>query len=108
VGPFEILADWRRWKPAVSNGIFPRMAETAKVVAWKFLAELNDPDGLPVIRACYVELADRTAAAQALAAEHRGANFRVDRGEPLTEEGLHAELRDTFLHDEVVRCVNPS
>jgi hypothetical protein len=83
------------------------MEDVPKIFAWKFLAELKQPEGHSVVLACYVKLADRTAAAKALAAEHFGANFRVDAGEPLTEENLHAELQDTFLHDEVVRCVDP-
>ena len=95
------------WKRVDNRGIVLRMPDVPKIVAWKFLAELKQPEG-SVIRACYVKLADRTAAARALAAEHFGANFRVDAGEPLTEESLHAELKDTFLHGEIVRCVTPS
>ena len=73
------------------------MEDVPKIFAWKFLAELKQPEGHSVVLACYVKLADRTAAAKALAAEHFGANFRVDAGEPLTEENLHAELQDTFF-----------
>jgi|SRR5208337_2231245 len=96
------------WKRVDNRGIVLRMPDVPKIVAWKFLAELKQPEGHSGIRACYVKLADRTAAARALAAEHFGANFRVDAGEPLTEESLHAELKDTFLHGEIVRCVTPS
>src|SRR5271167_3537979 len=96
------------WKWVDSHGIVLHMTDVPKVVAWKFLVVLKQPEGHSVIRACYVKLPNRTAAAQALAAEHVGANFRVDAGQPLTEESLHAELRDMFLHDEIVRCVAPS
>jgi hypothetical protein len=76
-----------------------------RVSAWKFLVELKQPDGSTLPRTCYVRLADRDAAAKALIKERPDANFRIDYGEPLTEGDLHKALGDTFLRDEVVRCV---
>jgi hypothetical protein len=83
------------------------MVETC--VAWKFVAELRQGDGRILPRYCYVKKADRDQAAKALWESHPGANFRIDVGEPLTQNPLDEALGsgNSFLIDEIVRCVQP-
>lgn len=81
----------------------------ADICAWKFLAEVPQEDGRMLLRYCYVKLTDRNAAAKALWEYYSGANFRIDTGEGLTQSQLDEafDSGDTFLTDEVVRCVQP-
>lgn len=76
-------------------------------MAWKFVAEIKQDDGRMLPRICYVKKADRDEAARALWEQHPAASFRIDTGEPLTQDQLDEALGigNGFLIDEVVRCV---
>lgn len=80
-----------------------------EICAWKFVAEIPQEDGRVLPRYCYVKKANRNEAAKALSENHPGANFRIDTGEALTQIQLDEILGsgDTFLIDEIVRCVQP-
>ena len=76
------------------------------IVAWKFDVELPQPDGGALSRVCYVKLADRDLAVEALMREYPNAKFRILRGKSVSEETLDGAFPgDNFLADDVVRCV---
>lgn len=73
---------------------------------WKFDVKTTQANGGILPRVCYVKLKDREFAAKALIKAYPKANFAIHRGTPVSDEHLdEAFPGDSFLADEVVRCV---
>ena len=75
------------------------------IVAWRFFAELPQPDESMLPRHFYVRLSDRAAAARALGETYPRAILQSSQ--PLTAPQLTAELGNekAFRRDDIVLCV---